>query len=51
MMEVEISPNTSAVVTRPGLDEDHLDLQPGRHRWTYTVPDSTVSAWTEGAAP
>ena len=36
MMEVEIPPNTSAVVTRPGLDEDHLALQSGQHRWDPT---------------
>ena len=50
MMEVEIPPNTSAVVTRPGLDEDHLALQSGQHRWTYSVPDCALAAWTKEPA-
>jgi hypothetical protein len=50
-LEVEVPPNTSAMVVRPGLDGDHLDLQAGRHSWSYAVPDSVADIWAEQTFP
>jgi alpha-L-rhamnosidase len=47
-LKVDVPPNTTAVVVRPGLDEPHLDVRAGRHCWTYDVAVSTVLAWTDG---
>jgi alpha-L-rhamnosidase len=49
-MEVDVPPNTSAIVVRPGHDEPHLDVRAGSHRWTYAVPESLSSEWTDGAS-
>jgi len=48
-LEVDVPPNTSAIVIRPGHDEPHLDVKAGRHRWTYAVPESLAAEWTVGA--
>ena len=49
-LEVEVPPNTSGLVVRPGLDEDHLHVQGGRHRWSYSVPDSVTDTWAQLAS-
>jgi len=48
-LEVDVPPNTSAIVIRPGHDEPHLDVKAGRYRWTYVVPESLAAEWTVGA--
>ena len=48
-MEVDVPPNTSAIVIRPGHDEPHLDVRAGSHGWTYAVPESLTSEWADGA--
>ena len=50
-LEVDVPPNASALVVRPGRDEDHLHLQAGRHHWTYVVPDSVADTWAQPASP
>jgi alpha-L-rhamnosidase len=49
-MEVEVPPNSSAEVVRPGADEDHLRVRAGRHRWTYVVPESVAASWVVSAS-
>ncbi len=49
-MEVDVPPNTSAIVTRPGHDEPHLHVKAGRHRWTYAVAESLAAEWAHGAS-
>jgi alpha-L-rhamnosidase len=49
-LEVEVPPNTSAVIVRPGLSEPDLTVAAGSHRWSYPVPELTVTRWRDDAA-
>ena len=49
-MVVDVPPNTSAIVTRPGHDEPHVDVKAGSHRWNYAVPEHRAAQWTVGAS-
>jgi alpha-L-rhamnosidase len=46
-LEVEVPPNTSATVVRPGQDEEPLTVLAGKHRWTYAVADAIAAAWAD----
>ena len=46
-LEIEVPPNTSAVVRRPGLDEDELRVLSGRHRWSYPVSATVGKSWLD----
>jgi len=46
-MEVEVPPNTSAIVIRPGCEDRDLTVLAGTHRWTYRVSDSMAAEWTD----
>ncbi len=46
-LEVDVPPNTSAVVIRPGLEERHLAVTSGNHRWAYRVPESVAARWAD----
>jgi len=48
-LEVDVPPNTSAVVVRPGLADDELSVTAGSHRWSYAVPQSVVAQWLDQA--
>ena len=45
-LEVEVPPNTSATVVRPGCDDEPLHVLSGEYRWDYTVPESVASEWS-----
>jgi alpha-L-rhamnosidase len=46
-LEVEVPPNTSATVVRPGLDDEPLTVLAGSHRWDYAVRDSVAAKWVD----
>ena len=46
-LEVEVPPNTSATVVRPGQDEEPLTVLAGKHRWTYAVADAIAADWAD----
>ncbi len=46
-LEIEVPPNTSAVVRRPGLDEEERLVLSGRHRWSYPVPATVGKSWLD----
>jgi alpha-L-rhamnosidase len=46
-VEVEVPPNTSATVTRPGLETDPLEVASGRHHWSYTVGAQVAERWAD----
>jgi alpha-L-rhamnosidase len=50
-LQVEVPPNTSGVVDRPGLDEALVDVQAGRHSWSYAVEAPVASSWAHVPAP
>ncbi len=47
-LEVEVPPNTSATVVRPGQNDEPLRVLAGTHRWEYTVPESLAREWSIG---
>jgi alpha-L-rhamnosidase len=49
-LEVDVPPNTTAVVVRPGLAADELSVASGSHRWSYAVPQPVVERWLDQAA-
>ena len=49
-LEVDVPPNTSAVVVRPGLTDDELRVTAGRHTWSYAVPQPVVEQWLDRPA-
>jgi alpha-L-rhamnosidase len=46
-LEVDVPPNTTAIVHRPGLDEPDLTVGSGSHRWAYDVSDEQVNEWAD----
>ena len=46
-LEVEVPPNTTATVVRPGQDEEPLTVSAGKHRWTYAVTDAVAAEWVD----
>jgi alpha-L-rhamnosidase len=53
-LAVEVPPNASAEVVRPGLAEDldrPLAVGPGRHAWQYTVSPAVAARWSDEAPP
>jgi alpha-L-rhamnosidase len=46
-LEVEVPPNTSATVVRPGRDDEPLTVLAGSHRWDYAVCDSVAAKWVD----
>jgi alpha-L-rhamnosidase len=50
-LEVEVPPNASAVVVRPGLSDEPLTVGSGRHRWSYPVPDAVAAGWADEVDP
>jgi alpha-L-rhamnosidase len=49
-LQVEIPPNATATVVRPGLSEAPLEVGSGRHHWTYDVDDELATKWRGGDA-
>ena len=47
-LAVDIPPNTSATVVRPGLP-DPVDVGSGHHEWIYDVTAEVVTAWRDGS--
>lgn len=47
MIEVEVPPNTSATVVRPGRGDEPLTVLAGTHRWNYTVAESVAAEWAD----
>ena len=45
-LAVDIPPNTSATVVRPGLP-DPVDVGSGHHEWIYDVTAEVVTAWRD----
>jgi alpha-L-rhamnosidase len=48
-LEVEVPPNTTATVTRPGLVEEALAVTAGQHEWVYGVSDVMAAQWEDPA--
>lgn len=46
-LSVVVPPNTTAVVVRPGRDEDVLTVKAGSHQWSYTVSGVTLAVWAD----
>ncbi len=46
-LTVVVPPNTTAIVVRPGREDEHLAVNPGTHRWTYVVPVTTLATWAD----
>ncbi len=46
-LEIEVPPNTTAIVVLPGLNGDELPVTSGRHGWTYEVQESVSAGWTD----
>jgi alpha-L-rhamnosidase len=44
-LQVEVPPNCSAVVVRPGLQEDDLLVTSGTHEWSYSVAEGVRALW------
>jgi alpha-L-rhamnosidase len=49
-LAIEVPPNCSAVVTRPGRHDDPLTVAGGHHEWTYSVSEAVAAAWADGDA-
>jgi alpha-L-rhamnosidase len=46
-LEVDVPPNTTATVVRPGLDDEPLGVTSGRHVWRYEVGDDVAARWAD----
>jgi hypothetical protein len=46
-LHIDVPPNTTAVVVRPGLDEERLSVTSATHRWSYAVADSIGAVWAD----
>jgi alpha-L-rhamnosidase len=46
-LEVDVPPNTSATVVRPGREDEPLSVLAGHHRWDYSVSQSVVDEWVD----
>ncbi len=46
-MEVEVPPNTSAMVVRPGCQDQELTVLAGTHEWTYSVSEALAAEWLD----
>ena len=44
---IQVPPNTTAIVVRPGLNGEELPLTSGRHSWTYAVQESVGASWAD----
>jgi alpha-L-rhamnosidase len=44
-LEVEVPPNATAIVVRPGVDAEPEPVGSGVHRWTYEVPAAVAASW------
>jgi alpha-L-rhamnosidase len=49
-LELEVPPNTSALVVLPGHGGDQIMVGSGHHDWTYTVTDATAVEWADAPA-
>jgi alpha-L-rhamnosidase len=49
-LELDVPPNATAVVTRPGHEEGELEVAAGHHSWTYGVSDSLAAQWSDAAS-
>jgi hypothetical protein len=52
-LAVEVPPNASATVLRPGLPEDlerPLAVAAGRHEWRYSVDPAVAARWSDEPA-
>jgi alpha-L-rhamnosidase len=52
-LEVDVAPNTSATVTRPGApagEGSPIVVGAGHHSWSYDVDEATVARWADDPA-
>jgi alpha-L-rhamnosidase len=49
-LDVDVPPNTSALVVLPGQDGDPVTVASGHHDWTYEVSDAIAEAWADAPA-
>jgi alpha-L-rhamnosidase len=46
-LEIEVPPNTSAIVNRPGLADPDIAVGSGTHHWTYLVSEEQAAEWAD----
>jgi alpha-L-rhamnosidase len=46
-LEVDVPPNTSAIVHRPGLGDPEIWVGSGTHCWTYAVSEEQAVEWAD----
>jgi alpha-L-rhamnosidase len=46
-LEVDVPPNTSAVVTRPGHPDTEITVTSGYHSWGYSVSEEITTEWSD----
>ena len=46
-LEVDVPPNTSAIVHRPGLADPEITVGSGTHCWTYAVSEEQALEWAD----
>ena len=49
-LDVDVPPNSSAVVVPPGRDGDATAVAAGTHHWEYDVSDETAAAWADAVS-
>ncbi len=46
-LEVDVPPNTSAIVRRPGLADPEIAVGSGTHSWSYAVSEEQALEWAD----
>jgi hypothetical protein len=46
-LEIDVPPNTSAIVSRPGLADPDIAVGSGTHHWTYLVSEEQAAEWAD----
>ncbi len=49
-LAVVVPSNTTAIVVRPGRDEERLTVTAGAHQWSYAVSEATLAKWADEGA-
>lgn len=44
-LEIDVPPNCSAIVVRPGLEAEEISVTSGNHGWSYSVPERIRAVW------
>ncbi len=45
-VEIQVAPNTTATVILPGLSGEPIDVESGRHSWSYSITEDAAAKWT-----